>query len=125
MQLTKIALSCGLDQHIPSSLNKTDINVEFEQFYEGLLKDILNILEGNLTTLKTKLLCTCEKYTRIKFPYKYQKTVKGLFKNQNIVIMKQYKGRGVVIMEKSKCREKCLMILENGNFKTLDHDLTK
>ena len=74
---------------------------------------------SNLTTLKTKLLCTCEKYTRIKFPYKYQKTVKGLFKNQNIVIMKQYKGRGVVIMEKSKCREKCLMILENGNLKRL------
>ena len=38
--------------------------------------------------------------------------------------MKQSKGRGVVIMDKSKYQEKCLMILEN-NFKTLDHDPTK
>ena len=32
-------LSYGLNQHIPSSLNKTDIDAEFEQFYLGLLKD--------------------------------------------------------------------------------------
>ena len=39
--------------------------------------------------------------------------------------MNQDKGRGVVIMEKSKYQDKCLMILENDNFKTLDHDPTK
>ena len=39
--------------------------------------------------------------------------------------MKQDKGRGVVIMDKSKYQEKCLMILEKGNFKILDHDPTK
>ena len=38
--------------------------------------------------------------------------------------MKQYKGSGVVIMGKLKYHEKCLMILENRNFKTLDHDPT-
>ena len=37
-----------------------------------------------------------KKYTRIKVPYKYQQTVKKLSKNQNIVIMKQNKDRGVV-----------------------------
>ena len=35
--------------------------------------------------------------------------------------MKQDKGRRVVIMDKSKYQEKCLMILENDNFKMLDH----
>ena len=39
--------------------------------------------------------------------------------------MKQGKGRGVVIMEKSKYQEKCLMILDNDDLKTLDHDPTK
>ena len=39
--------------------------------------------------------------------------------------MKQDKDRGVVIMDKSKYQEKCLMILENGNFKALNHDSTK
>ena len=115
----KIALSYRLDQHVPSNLNKTDIEPEFEQFYHGLLKDISNIPEENLSTLKTKLRSTCEKYTRIKVPYKYQQTVKKLSKNQSIVIMKQEKDRGVVIMYKSK------MILGNDNFKTLDCDPTK
>ena len=39
--------------------------------------------------------------------------------------MKQNKDRGVIIMDKSKYKEKCLMVLENGNFKTLGHDPTK
>ena len=39
--------------------------------------------------------------------------------------MKQDKGRGPVIMDKSKYQVKCLMILENDRFKTLDHDPTK
>ena len=34
----EIAFSYGLDQHIPSSLNKTDIDAEFEQLYHELLK---------------------------------------------------------------------------------------
>ena len=124
----EIALSYGLDQHIPSNLNKIDVEAEFEQFYHGLLKDISNIPEENLSTLKTKLRSTCE-YTRIKarikVPYKYQQTVNKLSKNQNIVIMKQGEGRGVVVMGKSKYQEKCLMILGNDNFKTLDRDPTK
>ena len=39
--------------------------------------------------------------------------------------MKQDKGGGVVIIDKSKYQEKCLMILEKDNFKTLDHEVTK
>ena len=52
----------------PSNLNKTYIAAEFEQFYHGLLKGISNIPEENLSTLKTKLHITCEKYTKIKVP---------------------------------------------------------
>ena len=50
----EIPLSHGLEQHTPSNLNKTDIEAEFEQFFHGLLKDISNIPEENLSTLKTK-----------------------------------------------------------------------
>ena len=39
--------------------------------------------------------------------------------------MKQDKGHRVVIMDKSKYQEKCLMILEKGNFQILDHDPPK
>ena len=39
-RVEEIALSNGLGQHIPSSLSKTVTDAEFEQFYQGLLKDI-------------------------------------------------------------------------------------
>ena len=72
-----------------------------------------------------KLCSTCEKHAIMKVPYKYQQTVKELSKNQNVKIMKKDKLRRMVIMNKSKYHEKCLMILENGNFKTLQHNLAK
>ena len=114
-----------MDQHIPSSLKTTDIDAAFEQFYQGLVKDISNISEEDLSALKTKISSTCEKYTRLNVPYKYQQTVKELSKNQIILIMKQDKGCGVVIMGKSKYHDNCLSILKNDNFKILDHDSTE
>ena len=71
----EIVLWYGLEQHIPSSLNETDIDAEFKQFYQGLLT----------LTLKTKLHSRSKKYTRIKVRYKYKLTDK----NQNIVITKR------------------------------------
>ena len=38
--------------------------------------------------------------------------------------MKQGKGRGVVIMNRSKCLEKCLPILQGEQFTKLDYDPT-
>ena len=37
----------------------------------------------------------------------------------------KHKVRWVVIMDESNYHEKCLLILENGNFKMVDHDPTK
>ena len=85
----EIALSHGLNQQIPSTLNKIDIGSELKK-----------TPEENISTLETKLRSTCKKYTRIKVPYKYQQTVKQLSEFQNIVTMKQNKGLGVVIMGK-------------------------
>ena len=39
--------------------------------------------------------------------------------------MKQDKGRGVVVMNRSNCTEKCLNILQNEQFIKLRHDPTK
>ena len=39
--------------------------------------------------------------------------------------MKQDKRHGVIIMDKSKYQEKCLMTLENDNIKKLHHDPIK
>ena len=50
---------------------------------------------------------TYEKYSEIKVPYKHRETIGNLSNNQNIVIMKQDKGGGgVVIMYKNKYFDK-------------------
>ena len=59
-----------------------------------------------LTSLKTKLKSTCEKDSKINLPYEYKKVKRNLSKNKNIVILKQDKGRGVVILDATKYSEK-------------------
>ena len=58
-------------------------------------------------------------------PYKYKMIIDSLSKSQNICIMKQDKGCGVVVMDRSKYTEKCLSILQTGQFTKLRHDPTK
>ena len=106
-----IALSYGLDTHIPRNTNTNKIYTEFEMFYQSLLKNISNIPETKLQQIKTKLLRTCDKYTKIKVPYKHRKAVNELSKWNDIVILKADKGRGVVILDRGKYTKKCLDIL--------------
>ena len=49
------ALSFGLDHHIPTKSKDVAIEVEFEQFYQGLLRNLTHIPDNELTSLKTKL----------------------------------------------------------------------
>ena len=44
--------------------------------------------------------------------------------NEEVIIMKQDRGRGVVIMNRSKYLEKFLSILQGKQFMKLDHDPT-
>ena len=49
------ALSFGLRHHIPTKSKDVAIEVEFEQFYQGLLRNLTHIPDNELTSLKTKL----------------------------------------------------------------------
>ena len=44
--------------------------------------------------MKTKLRYAWEKYWRIKMPYKHCKTIETLSKRDDVIILKQGKGRG-------------------------------
>ena len=70
-----IALSYGLDAHIPRNTNTNKMYTEFEFFYQNLLKNISNIPETKLQQIKTKLRSTYDKYTETKVPYKHRKIV--------------------------------------------------
>ena len=50
--------------------------------------------------------------------------MKRLSKNKDIVILKQDKGRGVVILNRSKYIEKCLSIVNSNEFLQVDKDPT-
>ena len=114
-----MALNYGLDQHIPYTMNYNSINTEFELSYQNILRDISHIPEQNLAHVETKFQNTCEKYCKIKVPFKYKEVIKKLSNNNGIVISKQNKGRGVVIMNRNAYLEKCFTLLNTSQFKKL------
>ena len=115
-----------MNQHIPNHLRSNAIKTEFELFYQGSLKNIEHLPKSTIkSNIKTKLRRTCENYSKIRVPYKYKQVVNDLAKSNNIDIMKQDKGRGVVIMDKTKYQEKCLELLNPNQFVKLIRDPTK
>ena len=75
--------------------------------------------------LKSKIRRTCENYARIKTSYKYKKILQNLSNNKNIIILKQDRGRGMVILNLKSYIEKCCKILEIGQFRKLEINPTK
>ena len=56
---------------------------------------------------------TCEDYSRIKEPYKYQKIIDNISRNKDVILVKLDKGRGVVILDKKHYIKKCINILDS------------
>ena len=110
----------GLDEHIPSVCNRNKLFTEFEIFYQNILKDISHLNNDVMTSLKTKLRYTCDKYSRIKVPYKYHNVINNLRRKKQLLILKQDKGRRVVLLDKTRYGEKCFSIISTNKFKKLD-----
>ena len=103
------ALAFGLNHHIPTKTGRNTLRIEYEMFFQNLLKDITHIPENEVGQIKTKLLnvkSTFEKYSNAKVPNYQKKDINNLPKRENIIIMKQDKDRGFVIMDKTKYTEK-------------------
>ena len=77
--------------------------------------------ENTISRIKTKLLWTCESYSKIRAPFKHKQVINDLARNR-IVIVKQDKGREVVIMDKAKYQEKCLALFNTNQFVKLNRD---
>ena len=92
--------------------------------FQNLLNDISAIPEENLARIKTKLRSTCGKYYQVKHYFKFNQVIQNLSKNKEIVILKQDKGRGVVVLYHSKYMGKCLSVLSTPQFAEIDHDPT-
>ena len=75
-----------------------------------------HIPEVQLSQVKIKLRDACAKYCRIKIPYNHRKSIDNLSKRRDAIILKQDKGRGIVLMDKKKCTEKCKLFLNTKQF---------
>ena len=72
--------------------------------------------EDDLIKSKSKLCHACKRYNDIKVPYKYQRTIDTLRRNNSVVVLKKDKGGGVVILDKNIYVEKCLSVLITNEF---------
>ena len=106
-------------------MNENEIKTEFETFFYGLNKKLKHLTSDERDELKTKLRRSCENYYKVKNNSKVQETIDKLAKEKNIRILKQDKGRGVVILDSKKYTEKCMSLLNSNQFEKLDHDNTK
>ena len=89
-------------------------------FYQNILKDISHLNNDVITRLKTKL----DKYGRIKVLYIYRNVINNLHRNKQLVILKEDKWRGVVLLDKTKYVEKGFSIINTNKFKKLDKNPT-
>ena len=93
-------------------MNKNKIKAEFESFFYQLQKYTSNLDKQIRDELKSKMRRTCENYSKVKVPYKFQHVIDNLSKNKNIIIIRQDKGRGVTILDRKNYIEKYLNILD-------------
>ena len=114
-----------MDHHIPTKINKNNIKTEFESFFQNLLYDLLDNSENEISKVKTKLRNTCQKYCHVKVPYKQKKINSNLSNRKDIVILKQDKGRSVVVMDRSNYTEKCMSLLSSTQFMHIPNDPNK
>ena len=106
-------------------MDPNKIKMEFEAMYFQLEKQFKNLPSHEKDALKSKVRRTCENYINIPSKSQYEETIKNMTRNKNIVILRQDKGRGVVLMNKSKYIEKCLSQLNTENFSKMNEDPTK
>ena len=101
------------------------IKTEFEAFYYHINKHLSHLSGDEVDILKSKIWRSCENYSNIPFVKKNNDVIANLVRNNNIFIIKQDKGHGVVLMDKSKYTEKCLQHLDTENFVKQPTDNTK
>ena len=119
-------LSYGLDHHIPTSLSENEVKTEFEVFFYSLKKQLGHLTSDEKDELKSKLRRSCENYYRSsRSKDEVDEIIQKISKNKNIKILKQDKGRGVVIMDSNKYTEKCMALINTDNFRKIQGDNTK
>ena len=78
--------------------------------------------EQQQTDLKTKIRNICLNYTKIHIKYQSRQLICNLSRNEDLTVLKQDKGQGVVLMDRLKYIEKCHDIVDKEQFIRLEED---
>ena len=106
-------------------MNKNKIQTEFESFYYNITQHTRHLRQSEQDQLKSKIGQTCENCYQIKIPYQYEEIIKKLSNKKNIIILREDKGRGVVVLYRTSYIEKYSNILTSDQFKVFENDPTK
>ena len=101
------------------------IEVAFEKLYVDIKPYITQLNERDKGAMKSKILNIFQRYSKTKNRSEDEEVIKNLTSNKDIVILKQDKGRGVVIMNRRDYVEKANVFLEGRQFKKLNSDPTR
>ena len=118
-------LSYSLDHYIPGSEYGKRTQVEFERFYQAIIPYTMQLPADERTSLKSKFLETFNKYSKVKMSNDDKRVLEGLYKNNNISVLRQDKGRGVVLLNKLDYINKSLTFLQGDALEDLTTDPTK
>ena len=118
-------LSYSLDHYVPGKEYGKRTQVEFERFYQGIQQHTSHLTERDKVELKSKFLGTYNKYSKVPVSQEDKKILDGLYKNSDLSILRQDKGRGVVVMDRVHYVSKAEQFLSGPEFERLSHDPTK
>ena len=121
----ELALIFGLRHYVPVKCDNSLINTKFGHYFQNIKNTVPNNSNEKMLQLKTTLLSTFENCNSIKVPFKPRLVIRWLAENINTMLLRQDKGKGVVIIDKGKHTEKYLNLLNSNQFNKLSHDPTK
>ncbi len=101
---------------------------EFERFYQTILNStehLQNLSERERLKLKTSFLNTYNKYSKVRLSEEHRNVLQNLYNNRSIMILRQDKGRGVVLLDRTKYVEKAEAFLSGSEFVKLEEDPTR
>ena len=102
-------------------MNENKIQTEFESFYYNIIQHTQHLIQNEKDKLKSKIWPTCENYYRNKIHYQYKEIIKKLSNNKDIIILRQDKGHGVIVLNRTRYIEKCSNILTSDQFKVFEN----
>ena len=93
-------MAFGVDHNISTRTNKKIIEAKFEICFQSINRYVNEIPVNKVTHLNERLRSICDIYNHIHAPYKVWKLVEKVSRTKDIIVPKQSKSKGVLVIGK-------------------------